>query len=134
MTGLHIRQCPRCELRFTSSSELDYHLSNDHHKRPSAHDERPAPALLSPASTPPRAPFPSVPSIPMSPRVRVPVWMVTLAGAALIIVVALFEPTSTALITTGLVVGLVVCYRWRARVRMRLRNQLLERNRSYRLR
>jgi nucleotide-binding universal stress UspA family protein len=31
---MHVRQCPRCELRFTSSSELEYHLSNDHHPRP----------------------------------------------------------------------------------------------------
>lgn len=34
MTGMHIRQCPRCELRFTSIGELEDHLSTDHHPRP----------------------------------------------------------------------------------------------------
>jgi hypothetical protein len=30
MTGLVIHQCPRCELRFSFRTELEYHLSNDH--------------------------------------------------------------------------------------------------------
>src|SRR5207244_7477522 len=51
MTGMHIRQCPRCELRFTSSSELEYHRSNDHHPRPSNDDEDAA-AAPSPPSAP----------------------------------------------------------------------------------
>lgn len=34
MTTIHIRQSPRCELRFTSSSELEDHLTNDHRPRP----------------------------------------------------------------------------------------------------
>ncbi len=25
-----VMQCPKCELRFTNESELDWHLENDH--------------------------------------------------------------------------------------------------------
>jgi hypothetical protein len=50
MTTMHIRQCPRCELRFTSSSELEYHLSNDHRPRPSNDDDEVAAAAPNPPS------------------------------------------------------------------------------------
>src|SRR3954447_17825413 len=52
MTRMHIRQCPRCELRFTSSSELEYHLSNDHHPRPSSDDDEVAAATPNLPSAP----------------------------------------------------------------------------------
>src|SRR3954452_19909080 len=54
MTGMHIRQCPRCELRFTSSSELEDHLANDHRPR-----SRIAEAVI-PAAIP-KPPSPSPP-------------------------------------------------------------------------
>jgi nucleotide-binding universal stress UspA family protein len=50
MTRMHVRQCPRCELRFTSSSELDYHLSNDHHPRPSCAEDELGSAAQTPTS------------------------------------------------------------------------------------
>jgi len=31
-----IRQCPRCDLRFATGSELDAHLATDHDERPDA--------------------------------------------------------------------------------------------------
>src|SRR5262249_17403322 len=34
MTGIRIHQCPQCELRFTSRSELEHHLADDHRPRP----------------------------------------------------------------------------------------------------
>lgn len=30
MTGLVVHQCPKCELRFSFRTELDYHLREDH--------------------------------------------------------------------------------------------------------
>lgn len=56
MTGMHIRQCPRCELRFTSSSELEDHLSNDHRPR-SRIDEAVIPAAIPepPSPSPPKS-------------------------------------------------------------------------------
>ena len=33
MTGIRIHQCPQCELRFTSRSELEHHLADDHRPR-----------------------------------------------------------------------------------------------------
>src|SRR3954452_23623559 len=62
MTTMHIRQCPRCELRFTSSSELQDHLTNDHRPRRDVSDivaaSAPPPAV--PNQTPVPAPPPVV--------------------------------------------------------------------------
>jgi len=56
MSGLtHIHQCPRCELRFTSTSELEYHLSNDHHPRRPAEIE-PTAVIVDPGAPPPADP------------------------------------------------------------------------------
>lgn len=56
MTRMHVRQCPRCELRFTSSSELEYHLSNDHRPRLSNDDDEFAAAAPSRPRLPDRSP------------------------------------------------------------------------------
>lgn len=53
MTGMPIRQCPRCELRFTSSSELEDHLSNDHRPRPGIVEDVIPAALPKPTSPSP---------------------------------------------------------------------------------
>jgi hypothetical protein len=119
MTGLtHIRQCPRCELRFTSSSELEYHLANDHHpRRPVAVKTADvmAPAVA-PLLAPPAAEGNGMAAPSRGPRRAA----VTLAvfGAAIILLAALFTSTSTMLIVIGLAV-LVGSYAWRAHVRRR---------------
>jgi hypothetical protein len=56
MTGLtHIHQCPRCELKFTSTSELEDHLSNDHRPRRPV-EIKPAPVIVAPVAPPPAIP------------------------------------------------------------------------------
>lgn len=124
MTSTHIRQCPRCELRFTSSSELEDHLANDHRPRRNFSDEVAVPAV------PPAPSHVTVPVIPplsdaaATPWSRVRTarpWVLAVAGVLLIALVAWLAPTSTALITSALIVVLALCYRWRARVRNRSR-------------
>lgn len=68
MTWMHIHQCPRCELRFTSRSELEDHLSNDHHPRPTnGADELVAAATNLPPGCPP-APVDDLPEAPPASR------------------------------------------------------------------
>jgi hypothetical protein len=40
MYTLPVSQCPKCELRFGSSSERDLHLREDHRRRPQPQPER----------------------------------------------------------------------------------------------
>ena len=114
MTTMHIRQCPRCELRFTSSSELQDHLTNDHRPRrdPGAVVVAPAPQSLPPGQTADAAPV--VGPAP-APRSRPLGWVLALSGVVLIALVAWQAPTSTALITSAWIVLLVprpVDVRW----------------------
>jgi|SRR6185312_793700 hypothetical protein len=124
MTTMHIRQCPRCVLRFTSSSELEDHLTNDH--RP-----RPTPASLAPAA--PTAPVEPMPVLEptvgghiASSRSRGPGVVALVAGLLLVAIVAWLAPAGTALITGALVVLLAVCYRSRARARALIRVRRLD--------
>lgn len=114
MSGLtHIHQCPRCELRFTSSSELEYHLSNDHRPRRSV-DVEPA-AVKGPAAAPPPTPGSEGNEIAASARSRQGATVtLALAGAVIVLLAALATSTSTTLIIIGLVLVLVGCYSWRA--------------------
>jgi hypothetical protein len=115
MTGLHIRQCPRCELRFTSSSELEDHLSNDHRPLPRADLPPAAVAARAPAQPKPR-PAPSD-NLATQARSRLAGWVVAVAGLTIMILTALFASTLTALITVVLM--LAAFYGWRARGRGR---------------
>jgi hypothetical protein len=53
MTGMRIRQCPRCELRFPSSSELEDHLAQGHRPRQTTAVPHATARVASPAQTPP---------------------------------------------------------------------------------
>jgi hypothetical protein len=120
MTALHIRQCPRCELRFTSSSELDYHLSNDH--RPRATVDEPGSTPVAAPPPPPRshASQAAVTDLAAASRSQVLAWVITLTGLFLVILAAWIASIPIALITAGLVLVLVGCYGWRHAARMRL--------------
>jgi hypothetical protein len=67
MTGPVVHQCPKCELRFSFRSELEYHLREDHPHHP-AEENRPSSATrddaLAPAS--PSAAALGAPPPPMS--------------------------------------------------------------------
>ena len=123
MTMMHIRQCPRCELRFTSSSELEDHLTNDHRPLEDHSDVTVAPA--------PSAALSQLPDVEPSPVVspaaarglRVLTWVFALAGLLLIGLMAWLASTATAVITSALVVLLALCYLWRARTRTRTRSR-----------
>jgi hypothetical protein len=131
MTGLtHIHQCPRCELRFTSTSELEYHLSNDHRPRRPVED---VPAIVIPPAVVPAAPPPPVRDIvntASGPRNtanaargsrRVGTTLAVI-GAAMIVLAAVFTSTLTTAIVIGLVLVLIGCYVWRANGRRRHRD------------
>jgi uncharacterized membrane protein YccC len=119
MTALHIRQCPRCELRFTSSSELDYHLANDHRPRPAV-DDAPPTTVRTPLPPPDHPSQATVNDLAPVPRSGVSTWIVTLASLLLITLAGWIGSIPTALITAGLVVILVACYRWRHTARTSL--------------
>jgi hypothetical protein len=116
VTLMHIRQCPRCELRFTSSSELDDHLINDHRPRQSPGNSaiefspQPAAALQGPAPDPP-ADDPAA-----WPRFRGRTWIVVLVGLLLIVLTGWLATTPTALIISGLIVLVAGSYLWRTSV------------------
>jgi hypothetical protein len=122
MTTMHIRQCPRCELRFTSSSELQDHLTNDHRPRRDASDAVVVPAPGAPHRTPVAAP-PPVARPATAHHLRALTSALALIGLVLIALVAWLAPTSTALITSASVVLLALCYLWRARIRTRMRRR-----------
>jgi hypothetical protein len=119
MTGMRIRHCPRCELRFTSSSELDYHLAYDHHPRPSADSMPVAVTTLAP-----RGPsFQAEPgrTAATNRRMRLPGRILGLTVVALVVLVGSFTSASTTLITVGLALALTGFYLSYARTRGRLR-------------
>jgi hypothetical protein len=120
MTALHIRQCPRCELRFTSSSELDYHLSNDHRPRATVDESGATPVAAPPPPPPSHASQATVTDLAAASHSQVLAWVVTLTGLLLVILAASIASIPIALITAGLVLVLVGCYRWRHAARMRL--------------
>ncbi len=114
MTLMHIRQCPRCELRFTSSSELDDHLINDH--RPRRSPENSALASSPQPAAPPQAPAPVAPAdeLAASSRSRKRSWTVALVGLLVIALAAWLAPTPTAVVISGLIVLAAGWYLWRA--------------------
>jgi hypothetical protein len=120
MTALHIRQCPRCELRFTSSSELDYHLSNDHRPRATVDEPGSNPVAAPPPPPPSHASQATVTDLAAASRSQVLAWVVALTGLFLVILAAWIASIPIALITAGLVLVLVGCYGWRHAARMRL--------------
>jgi hypothetical protein len=120
MTALHIRQCPRCELRFTSSSELDYHLSNDHRPRATVDEPGFTPVAAPPPPPPSHASQATVTDLAAASRSQVLAWVVALTGLFLVILAAWIASIPIALITAGLVLVLVGCYGWRHAARMRL--------------
>jgi hypothetical protein len=122
MTGLtQIHQCPRCVLRFTSKSELDYHLSNDHTPRPRI--EQGAASVASTAVSPAIAVTPTV-ADPEPARIAARrrsawsvAWIFGAVGALAVVVAAVASSTSTTLIVLGLAVALVGSYGWIEHVR-----------------
>jgi hypothetical protein len=134
MTNVHIRQCPRCELRFTSSSELEHHLIEDHRPRRSTADQSPAAPATVP--TPQRLSRESartdvIPPQRLSrdsartdvippPRSHVPVWLIAVTALVLVLAMVSFAPTLTAAITTALIVVMASGFWWRARIRARM--------------
>src|SRR5690242_17997045 len=116
MTTMRIRQCPRCELRFTSSSELQDHLTNDHRPRRDASEAVVAPVPAAPQTTPAAAP-PPVARPATAHRLRALTSALALTAVVLIALVAWLAPTPIALITSALVVLLAMYYLWRARIR-----------------
>jgi hypothetical protein len=117
MTGVRIRQCPRCELRFTSSSELEDHLSTDH--RPSPPPEvphtSPSPSPVQTSST-----SRSTPSATSSPAIRpggrLLVWLLVLTCLVVAALVIWLVSTPAALVVAA-VVALGAAYTWRAHAR-----------------
>jgi hypothetical protein len=120
MTGVRIRQCPRCELRFTSSSELEYHLAYDHHPRPSADSPRAAVAiaLVRPGHLLRAEPDRTVAS---RRRSHLPGWILGSIVVALFFLVGSFASGSMTLITVALALALTGFYLSWARTRARLR-------------
>jgi hypothetical protein len=119
MIGMPVRYCPRCELRFTSRSELEDHLSLDH--RPPARvavspasvveDEPSDPSQPSPATTAVRDQVAS-----FGPRLRTNVmgWLLLLVGLVIVAAIAWLASTPAAFIAAALVVAWAAVYRWRA--------------------
>lgn len=108
MTTMQVRHCPRCELRFTTSSELEQHLRDDH-PAPAA-DLGGEPALVA-------APTPE--SAPVRPRSRVPDRLFAAAGVLLIVNAFVFESITVAVATTVLVLAVAALWIRRARARNR---------------
>ncbi len=127
MTGMAVRQCPQCALRFTSSSELEHHLADDHARRPRAAapptsslsqvgEARAAPRTLSD----PRARTDAPARQPASTATG---WLVVvlLAAVGVVAVVAWLGSATETLITAILLLALAATFQWRRRVRARLR-------------
>ena len=120
MTSLVVHQCPKCELRFSFRSELEYHLSADHPVPASLArtrtqvDEAPAPEPQSarPLDVPPVAAV-RYGSARWQPRV----FGLLFAFAAVLLVVyaALFATASAAVIVAAVVATLVAIYVRRSR-------------------
>ena len=119
MTGLHMNYCPRCELRFTSSSEMKQHLRDAHQPPPSTMKRDPvtasapmfAPQLHQHHQTAGDSDAPS--------RRRASKWTVALGGLGplIVILVAWIAPVATAAITATLIAALIGCYWWRLQTR-----------------
>jgi hypothetical protein len=121
MTGLtYIHQCPRCELRFTSSSEMQQHLRDDHRPRPPV-EERPV-------HVPTRTLTPEVPArmpgnaVTRAHGRRYSGAILLAAGAVCIVLAGFLTSTSTMLIVIGLVLALAGCYGLLAHARTRFRD------------
>jgi Flp pilus assembly protein TadB len=118
MTGMRIRQCPRCELRCTSSSELEHHLSMDH---PTPKPDLFVPAVVVGSSPQPRAQTPRATDAKagrrFSRRRGWAPWLLVAGGLIVIAVVLWAVPTPAALVAGALVVALAGAYAWRAHAR-----------------
>ena len=122
MTGLVVHQCPKCELRFSFRTELEYHLGVDH---PAPEDDRAEnlnavhTADAGPAATPAGELVPSVRRHGSKLRVvglACAIAVLTLvAGAA-----AIAFSVSTAVVITALMLVLTAAYVRRARGRARI--------------
>jgi len=96
MYTLPVSQCPKCVLRFGSSSELDQHLRQDHRPSPrSRHQPMFDPSALTPDNT-----------LREPERVRLHRFVVrALVAAAVLAVVAAISWQVAALLTLFLVAG-----------------------------
>ena len=100
MLLLHTRQCPRCVLRFGSSSELDEHLRLDH--RPAARRAQPQPSEPEPPAQTDEQP-------PTRSAVATQRFVVeAIVTAALIAFIAIASWHAAALFSVGLVAALAV--------------------------
>ena len=124
MTGFRIYQCPRCELRFTSSSEMESHLADDHRPRADLDDQGPAAKASAPPPQPHAPPQPVESAAeparagPAEPRQRHWIAVVAAAaGLAVLVLLIVLVSTPATLISAALLVGLVAFYGWRASIR-----------------
>jgi Flp pilus assembly protein TadB len=126
MIGMPVRQCPRCELRFTSRSELEYHLANDHQPPRAAIPPTTVAVVEAPSEDPSPQPTQTSMSAASAPhgtrRWSHPIgWLFLVVGLVVIALLAWLASTPAALIAAAAVVALTAAYLWRARTRARLR-------------
>jgi hypothetical protein len=125
MIGMPVRQCPRCELRFTSRSELEYHLSNDHQPPraeipPVTIDVVEAPVEVSSMQTTQNSTNSiDAASAPDSTHrwLGPSGWLFLVVGLVVIALLGWLPSTAAALIAAALVVVMAAANMWRARTR-----------------
>ena len=124
MTGIRIHQCPQCELRFTSSSELEHHLADDHRPRANANNPPTAPQEPAESAPGPQSKEPEPAAEPTrtaaANRARLP-WHVVLGAAlvAVLVVLIVVGYAVAAWVVGAMLVALTVFLSWRRRTNAR---------------
>jgi Flp pilus assembly protein TadB len=125
MTGLVVHQCPKCELRFSFRTELEYHLKEDHPAPAIPHDTTDSPDTGRAGETSP-APLPAVRPVAVrgdgsTSKRRLAALVCAIATVALVAYVAIvISNVWTAVVITALVVALATFYVRHARGRARI--------------
>lgn len=128
MTGLVVHQCPKCVLRFSYRTEMEYHLREDHPQRapaeqaPAVTDGETAVRVALPKGSPVTAPLARQRGTGWS-RARTAALMLSVAGALIVVYAAVFVSLSTAVIVAALLLALSLVYVRSARGRARLRRR-----------
>ena len=112
--SLHALQCPRCVLRFASSSELEQHLRLDHEPPKPEPKAEPEPHVASSQTDELRVPLSADESARLS---RFIVWVIVVA--TVVAVVSVFSWRAAALLTLAAVIGAALRSAIRARSRDR---------------
>jgi Flp pilus assembly protein TadB len=112
MTGMRIRQCPRCGLRFTSSSELEDHLAQDHRPRQTTAVSHTTARVASPAQTRPLHDPDGRPRVHR--RAGLLAWPLFAAWLVIVALAAWLASSPAALVAATLVVvASTAAYGWR---------------------